>query len=287
MLGGFTAARAADHPGRAYGVTPPPGANDWNCVPSPAHPNPIVLVHGLGATAQANWYWMAPKLAAAGYCVFALDYGHRDDAPPPFDQFGGITAMEQSAEQLALFVDAVREATGAAKVDIVGHSEGSIMPNYYVKFLGGAAYVDRYVGITPLWDGTNLLEAGTFNDLGRPSGGTDQFNQLFFSNSCQSCPEFIRGSDFLKRMNDGPTGPRVEGVTYTMVMTKYDELVQPYTSGVMDGATNLVVQDQCLNDVSEHGAMAGDPVVLRDVLNALDPAHPQPVNCGLGLTYIQ
>jgi pimeloyl-ACP methyl ester carboxylesterase len=286
--GGVAGVRAAegDHPGRAYAGTPPPGANDWSCAPSAAHPNPVVLVHGLGATAQANWYWMAPRIEAAGYCVFAIDYGHRD-VPPPFNYNGGVVPMQESAEQLALFVDAVREATGAAKVDIVGHSEGSLMPNYYVKFLGGDAFVERYVGLTPLWDGTNLLEAGTFSELGRPSGATDAFNQAFFGSWCQSCPQFIQGSDFLVEMNAGPTGPRVPGVTYTMVMTAYDELVVPYTSGVMDGATNIVIQDQCANDISEHGAVAADPVVLQDVLNALDPPNARPVTCGTGLTYFQ
>jgi triacylglycerol esterase/lipase EstA (alpha/beta hydrolase family) len=44
--------------------------------------------------------------------------------------------MEESAKQLAAFVDTVREATGADKVDIVGHSEGSLMPDYYVKSSG-------------------------------------------------------------------------------------------------------------------------------------------------------
>lgn len=282
-----TTTAAADHPGRAYGDQPPPGANDWGCVPSAARPNPVVLVHGMGATANWNWSTFSPQLAAEGYCVFALTYGRRSDAPAPFDTNGGMLPMEESAEQLAQFVDAVLEATGAAKVDIVGHSEGSLMPNYYVKFLGGDAFVDRYVGLTPLWDGTNLLEAGTFTELGRPYGGTDAFNQAVFGWNCQACPQVIKGSDFLRRMNEGPTGPRVPGVTYTMIMTAYDELVVPYTSGVMDGATNIVIQQQCVNDVSEHVAVAFDPVVLRNILNALDPANAQPVTCGTGLTYLQ
>ncbi|MEY2477217.1 MAG: triacylglycerol lipase [Actinomycetota bacterium] len=282
-----SASAAADHPGRAYGTEPPPGANNWGCVPSAAHPNPVVLVHGMGARASWNWGTFSPKLAAEGYCVFALTYGRRTDVPPPFDTNGGMLPMEQSAEQLAQFVDAVREATGAAKVDIVGHSEGSLMPNYYVKFGGGAAFVDRYIGMTPLWDGTNLLEAGTFTELGRPYGATDAFNEAFFGWNCEACPQVIKGSDFLRRMREGPTGPRVPGVTYTMIMTAHDELVVPYTSGVMDGATNIVIQDQCVNDTSEHVALAVDPVVLRNILNALDPAHAQPINCGIGLTFFQ
>jgi hypothetical protein len=87
------------------------------------------------------------------------------------------------------------------------------------------------------------------------------------------------GSDFMNAMNEGPTGPRVPGVTYTMLMTKFDELVFPYTSGYMDGATNITMQEQCPADPSDHIAMAVNPNVLRNILNALEPATVRPVNC--------
>lgn len=205
--------------------------------------------------------------------MFALDYGRRSDVSPPFDQIGGVIPIEESAAQLAEFVDAVLQATGAERVDIVGHSEGSLMPNYFVKFLGGDAMVDDYIGLTPLWDGTDLAAAGTLSELGRPSGLTALFEEALFAQTCQSCPQFMRGSSFLQQMNEGPTGPRVPGVTYT--------------SGFMDGATNIVIQDQCVNDISEHAAVAVDPVVLQNILTALDPANPTPINCGLVLTYLQ
>ncbi len=57
--------------------------------------------------------------------------------------FGALSPLEQSAQELSVFVDEVLAATGASKVDIVGHSQGTLMPNYYVKFLGGAAKVDK------------------------------------------------------------------------------------------------------------------------------------------------
>src|SRR5581483_1845860 len=66
----FNVLGADPRPGAA-----PPGANDFSCRPSAAHPEPVVLVHGLGATMGENWSAISPLLADAGYCVFALTYG--------------------------------------------------------------------------------------------------------------------------------------------------------------------------------------------------------------------
>jgi triacylglycerol lipase len=255
-----------------YTDASPPGANDFSCKPSAAHPDPVVLVHGLGASMQANWYWMAPRIAAQGYCVFALTYGPTTSNPPPFNDVGGTQRMEDSEHQLAALVDKVLAATGAAKVDIVGHSEGSLMPDYYLRFDPGSHYadgtpkVDRYVGMTPLWQGSQFFGIATFGNNQSAPG-------------CASCTEFLAGSPFITKMNSG-SGPRVDGVIYTMLMTSHDELVQPYTSGVMAGATNIVLQDQCAADPSEHLALSTNPNALLDVLNALDPTAPQrPVDC--------
>ena len=134
-------------------TTPPPGANIWSCTPSAAHPNPVVLVHGLAANMVDNWDTISPLLADNGFCVYAFTYG--TDPGEPY--IGGLQAMEQSAPQLASFVNQVLAATGASKVDLVGHSEGTVMPRYYMEFLGGAAQVNRYVMLTPIWHGTQLL----------------------------------------------------------------------------------------------------------------------------------
>jgi hypothetical protein len=259
----------------------PPGANDFSCVPTAAHPEPVVLVHGLGANMAQNWGYISPALAADGYCVFALTYGRNTDAPPPFDQPGGQIRMEESASQLAAFVDRVLAATGARQVDIVGHSEGSLMPNYYVKHMPESrtkkrgSKVDDYVGLTPLWDGTDVGGLGTIREL---SGADYSQGESLVAAGCESCPQFLKGSAFIQTMNLGGT-PRVAGVTYTMIMTRYDELVHPYTSGEMEGATNIVVQDQCPADPSEHMAVAFNPLVLQDIRNALDPANAEPVDC--------
>ncbi|HEX9547982.1 MAG TPA: alpha/beta fold hydrolase [Acidimicrobiales bacterium] len=250
-------------------ANPPPGANNFSCKPSAAHPDPVVLVHGLGATMGENWRYMSPLLAARGYCVFALTYG----IDPRFPMFGGTIPIEQSAGELRQFVDKVLESTGAANVDLVGHSEGTFMPQYWLKFLGGASKVSRYVAMTPLYAGTNLLLFGTLEQLGggQPPGG--------FANFCGSCAEFLAGSPMVKKLNAG--GAAVPGVAYTTIMTRYDELVAPYTSGYLHApnAKNHVLQDICPNDTSEHNTEAVDPVVAQLIFNALDPAHARPISC--------
>jgi triacylglycerol lipase len=261
---------------------PPPGANHWDCKPSREHPEPVVLVHGLSANQADNWQYLAPLLARRGYCVFSLTYGRNPLAPPPLSQIGGLRRMEDSAQQLAEFIDRVRAASGAEKVDIVGHSEGSLMPDYYVKFLGGDRYVRRYVGLTPLWHGTRLYGVADLNHLAGQFG-FDPVIGAALRPLCESCRQFLHGSPFLAKLNS-EGGPAVPGVDYTMIMTRHDELVTPYTSGRMpdrDGArvTNIVVQDRCSHDLSEHAALAYDPVAAQYITNALDPEHVHPVRC--------
>ncbi|HEU5001283.1 MAG TPA: alpha/beta fold hydrolase [Actinomycetota bacterium] len=256
----------------------PPGANDWSCVPTAEHPDPVVLVHGLLANMTENWQTISPLLADNGYCVFALTYGA--DPGLGIDQIGGLQPMDASAQVLAGFIDRVLAATGAQKVDIVGHSEGATMPYYYVKALGGAAKVARYVGLAPVFHGTTLSGIGTLAQLmaGAFPGAAGAVGQF-----CGSCQQFLPGSAFLGALD--ADAPAVPGVAFTDIVTRLDEAVTPYTSGLLTGpnVTNIVVQDQCPLDLADHIALAADPVAAQDVLNALDPAHAQAPACGLVL----
>ena len=257
-----------------------PGANDWSCRPTAEHPRPVVLVHGLGATLGANWQTMSPLLANNGFCVFGLTYGRRDGNP----NTGGLTRMEESSGELRVFVDRVLRETGAKRVDLLGHSEGTVMPRWYLSFRGGAAKVKRYVQLTPLWDGTNLALTGDLSDVaGRLGPAFGTIRDGLFAGSCASCPQFVRGSDYLDTVN--AAGPAIEGIEYTGIATKYDELVIPYTSGILDApnVTNLVLQDVCPTDYSEHAGVAWDPVAGQLLLNALDPARARAVPCTLVL----
>jgi pimeloyl-ACP methyl ester carboxylesterase len=255
---------------------PPPSANDFSCKPSASHPDPVVLVHGLGATMGENWGFISPKLAAQGYCVFALTYG----LDPRFPYFGGVLPIEKSAPELASFVNTVLADTGASKVDLVGHSEGTFMPEYWLKYLGGASKVDKYVAMTPLYQGTDLGSVAQLRDAGAQYGLAAPILNLV-DQFCGSCTEFLAGSDMVKQLNANG-GPEVPGIQYTTIMTEHDELVVPYTSGMLPPpATNIVLQQVCPTDLDEHALEAFDPVVVQLIENALDPAHAQPVKCGL------
>ncbi|HEY2278055.1 MAG TPA: alpha/beta fold hydrolase [Streptosporangiaceae bacterium] len=111
----------------------PPGANNWSCQPSAAHPYPVVLVNGTGEDMADGFSALSPLLVDNGYCVFAANFGGA-----PGNLLQGTGDITQSAAELASFVTQVLAATGASKVDMVGHSQGGMMPRYYLKFLGGA-----------------------------------------------------------------------------------------------------------------------------------------------------
>jgi len=260
---------AATQPG-----SPPPGANNWSCKPSTAHPRAVVLVHGLFANMTDNWQTMSPLLANNGYCVFALTYGVPSGSGVPFET-GGLNAMEQSAAELSAFVDKVLAATKANQVDIVGHSEGATMPDYYIEYLGGAAKVKRYVGVSGVKHGTDLHGVGTvFAQLQSllPGGASVPLG------SCVSCNQFLVGSDYIEKIE---ARAPAAGVIYTNIATRYDELVSPYTSSFLSGknVTNITLQDRCLLDASDHLSIISSPITGQHILNALDPAHARPAPC--------
>ena len=252
--------------------TPPPGANLPGCTPTAAHPYPVILVNGTFGNQDDNWQAAAPLLANHGYCVFTFNYGGT----------GVVTAtgdIATSAGQLAAEVARVRAATGTAKVDIVGHSQGGMMPRYYLKFDGGAQYVHTLVGLAPSNHGTTLDGLTSLvNALNLAGLVNSAINPL-----CTACVQQETGSAFLTSLNSG--GDTVPGVNYTVIESRDDQVVTPYTSAFLSGpnVTNITVQNQCALDQSDHLEIAADPVALADMLNALDPSNPVRVPCLLVL----
>ncbi|MCK8681409.1 esterase/lipase family protein [Streptomyces lichenis] len=245
------------------------GWNDYSCKPSVRHPRPVVLVHGTFGNSVDNWLGLAPYLVKRGYCVFSLDYGQLPGVP----LFHGLGPVAESAKQLDAYVDRVLAATGAAEADLVGHSQGGMMPRYYLKFLGGADKVNALVGIAPSNHGTTLL--GLTELLPYFPGVGHLLNE-----KTPALADQVVGSPFMTRLNEG--GDTVPGVRYTVIATRYDQVVTPHRSQFLDGpdVTNVLIQDRCLLDVSEHVAIGlTDRIAFHEVANALDPDRATTVDC--------
>lgn len=68
---------------------------------------------------------------------------------------------------------------------------------------------------------------------------------------------------------------------HSNIATRYDEVVTPYQTCYQNdpGVTNTLVQDLCALSIPEHLLMIDSKVVLRWVLNQLDPVNAKTANC--------
>lgn len=269
--------------------TPPEGSNDWSCKPSAAHPRPVVLVHGTLMSMQDTFPVLSPQLKAQGYCVFALNYGGIPTWFDPKQIVWGTADIAKSASELSTFVDAVLQHTGATQVDLVGHSQGGLMPRQYLKFNGGADPQDpsknkvhSLVALGPTNHGTTFDGQQQLFSIAAQLGLT---NLSGFSNEQVAEAVFgvsrrqqLVGSPFVKKINAGSeTEP---GVDYTVIATKYDSVVTPpegsFLAPSSDGSVkNVWLQDGCPTDQAGHAQLLQDPRAIYLVQAVLDPSYAQ------------
>ncbi|HEY0807039.1 MAG TPA: alpha/beta fold hydrolase [Pseudonocardiaceae bacterium] len=262
----------------ASAATTHAGFNDPSCHPSTAHPDPVLLLHGLGGNGPGNFATLGPALAAAGYCVFAPTYG---EAAPPIP-VGGLVPISQSAREIAADIDQIRASTGAAKIDVVGHSEGAFQSLYVPKVLGYADKIDRVVALAPPTHGTTFANLVSVADLLGIRPAVDQILNGF---GCAACAELITGGAAVATLTNGPIAQ--PGVSYTVIASTGDALVTPHeTSFVREpGVHNEFVQDSCPFDPVGHIGLAYDLDVTQLITNALDPAHAASITCSFGLPF--
>lgn len=264
----------------------PAGANVPNCVPSAQHPRPVILLHGFAGNMADNMNGLSPFLANEGYCVYALTYG-----ATPGSIFGGTNDIRRSSlDEFGPFVDKVLAETGAKQVDIVGHSEGSMMPRWWMRF-GPSAYADgtpkvaTMIGVGPATYGADLGgQAAELRTIPLFAGIIDTLVQ----NGCGACEQVLAGSSFVNELNspepqpgENFTGVAQPGVRYMMLATQWDNFLVPYQFGFIDhpAVQNLTVQDVCPIDEADHLSIVFDPVALDVIANFLDPAHQRTPRC--------
>lgn len=258
-----------------------PGANDWSCRPTADKPRPVVLVHGTSGGAVTNWATYGPLLHNEGYCVYTLTYGALPGQPWPVSMLGGLSDItEVSVPQVGEFVDRVLASTGAEQVDLIGHSQGTLVSGLVAK-VGRPGKVNTVASIAPLWHGSRGTGSGA---IGTALASGDRGRAVEIA---PSLGQMAAGSDMLELLWAGGT-PYAPGVTYLNLVTRYDQLVQPYTSGVVEGpqATNITIQDGCEQNRAEHLAIASDGRTADFILGALDPSDPREPRCEAVAPYL-
>lgn len=272
---------------------PPPGANDWSCRPSAAHPAPVILVPGTQANMTINWVTLSPLLKNHGFCVFSLDYGVQATVRVAGVSYrlGGTLPIEESAKELASFVERVRSATGARKVDIVGHSQGGSMPRYYISYLGGNRVVRTLIGVEPSNRGTDV--GGLFSDslLGPLAHDLDKdprATSLLQAITLRSELQQVQGSHYVHEINELAPHHGVDpAVRYVVIASRTDTTVTPTSSMFLRGpnVTNIVLQSHCPLAFNDHLSTVFGRYAMGIVVHELDSSVAVP-SCSLSLPYI-
>lgn len=166
--------------------------------------DPILFVHGYARTAS-DWNTMIGRFEKDGWAKTQLSaYSYNTST-------SNVTTAEKVVKSE---VEKLRASTGAAKVDVIAHSMGSLNTRWYIKFLGGESTVDDWVS------------------LGGPNHGTDFANFCFSA----SCVEMRIGSKFLSELNAGDETPG--SVNYGTWWSPCDSIINPDSSVALSGASN-------------------------------------------------
>lgn len=209
---------------------------------------PVLLTHGAGVTREENWSWSWwPWLTANGFEACWLQ-----------SPMTGYLDMQTTAEYVAHAVRRMAEQTGE-QVDLVGHSQGGLIPRWAIRWFAAGAAVDDAVSFATPHHGAIIFDVETAP--GQDWAGAWQMRQQ---------------SAFLGALNKGDETPG--GADYTSLYTAFDELVQPVGTQALEGASNILVQDVCPGRPTDHFLMAGDAVVHRLALDAL--VHDGPADVG-------
>jgi len=191
---------------------------------------PLLLVHGVGVN-DGVWFFLRRDLARRGLGpIYTINYG------PP------LAGIEHFAGQLAVRIDAICAATGAARVALIAHSMGGLVARAYLR-RAGAARTARLVTIGTPHHGSML--AWTF-------GG-------------RCLAQMRPGNPWLARINaaenEAPPAPVVS------VWSRHDSMVAPQASAELACARNVVFSG------IGHNALLSNRSVMDEVARAVASAQ--------------
>lgn len=273
LLGGLTVPAVAregvyappDEPGPALAVPQEQLRSSLDCRAGAvtAQRPPILLLPGTTLTPKQQFSWnYAPALRQLDwpFCTVTLPDHAMSDV--------------QVAAEYAVFAIRTLHNRSGRDVQILGHSQGGMLPRWALRFWPDTrAMVDDVVGLAPSNHGTYV------GDVVCVPGCAPAFWQ-----------QNLR-SDFMRALNSYQE--TFTGVSYTNIYTvTADEVVQPNltpkgSSSLHSGGgaiTNVAVQDICAAHIADHIALGTyDPVGYAIALDALThdgPAVPDRVDEG-------
>jgi len=216
---------------------------------APADADPVVLIAGTFVGDRGSDVYFTPLVSRLEDDGFAVEVWAIPDH--------GLGDIADSAAVFAAFVADLLERTGADRVDIVAHSQGGLIGRYFIKNLDGVDAVDSLVSLAAPHYGTRAANLADVLGFGSCAG-------------IVACEQMSVGSEFLAQLNDGDD--TIGDVSYTNIVTRFDEVVVPYTNGFLrdaDNNTNVTLQSQCPFRLVGHVLLPIDPAAYTGILDAL------------------
>ena len=179
--------------------------------PAPiARPRTVLLVTGV--TIPIEWFdGIKARLERDGFNTVSYE-------PPELLSYD----LFEASHDLADVVDDVLAETGEETIDILAECTGGVIARYYVQSLGGDRNIDRLV---------------TFVS---PQAGIDKVPLARAFVDWEALEDLTPGSEFLTEV---ASVPLPETVDMTSIYTCTDEYIQPYTTSIVPGATNIGLCD--------------------------------------------
>lgn len=256
---------------------------------TPRAHEPVLLVHGTVTRGDENYRWaLAEHLYAAGFNACWFDYPSR-----------GMVDQQTSGEVTAAAILRLRDATAAfpsaGQVDVLGHSQGAVLPRWAVRWFPDArAAVDDMVLLAGPAHGTTVTR---FYGM-VPGAHCSQA----FGNCPESVWQFDPDSAFVEALNRG--GDTFEDIDYTNLYTAFDELVRHGIGstdprgeveaasylGDAESATanvrNIYMQDACPARPVDHSGLFIDHVMALLAADAFAVVGPStraiaPTDCAV------
>jgi pimeloyl-ACP methyl ester carboxylesterase len=223
--------------------------NTWfRPVPDQARPGTVLLVPGYGGNG-GSLQQLANVITAVGRTAVIVTLPD-----------GGTGDLHRQADAVE---DAVEEALKSApSVDVIGYSAGGVVARLWVEEHDGRHKARRVVTLGSPQHGAKIAAAGA----------------AALPGACPvACQQLAPGSALLDGLsNSVPRPPE-----WLSVWTANDETVTPPNSAILDGATNVEIQQECPGRVVSHGELPSDDYVTSLVLAAIaaEPIQTADVGC--------